>query len=178
MICTQAVCDHRNYFTHVSVGSIEAARSAIVKLINDPEKFPKNTHLIGNASYGLSERILIPYTENGSRPMTQREKNYNAHHASGRVMIDTAFSILKGRWKSIQNTLATNNTKFLPSHILACCVLHNMCILNEDKLDLEDQAVVLDAEEDFIKEKKIDCKNRSAAEMKRNKICSSLEMII
>lgn len=174
----QAVCDHRNYFTHVSVGSIEDARSAIFDYINDPEKFPNNTHIIGNAAYGLSKRILVPYPENGLRPITQREKNYNAHHNSGRTMIDKAFALLKGRWKSIQNTLSTNNTKFLPSHILACCVLHNMCILNGDTLESQHQAVVIDTEEDFIKEKKINCNDRSTAEIKRNNICSNLEMII
>lgn len=53
----QAVCDHNRQFTHIyvgNVGSVHDARvfrlSHIQNYINNPNKFPNNTHLIGDSA--------------------------------------------------------------------------------------------------------------------------------
>ncbi|KYN16484.1 Putative nuclease HARBI1 [Trachymyrmex cornetzi] len=127
-----AVCDHIMQFTHVYVGNVGSVHdvrifrlSALQDYINDPNKFPNNTHLIGDAAYGLHQRLLVPYVDNGH--LTERQKNYNYCHSSTRMVIERAFALLKGRWRSLLQLLAINRIDFTPYHILACCVLHTTC---------------------------------------------------
>lgn len=89
----QAVCDHTMPFTHIyvgNIGSVHDARifrlSALQDYINDPNKFPNNTHLIGDAAYGLIQHLLVPYVDNGH--LTERQTNDNYCHSSTRMVIE------------------------------------------------------------------------------------------
>lgn len=59
------------------------------------------------------------------------------------MIIERAFDYLKGRWRSLLHVLAVNDIKFAPYHIFACCVLHNICLLQDDKLELQDQLILV-----------------------------------
>lgn len=98
-------------------------------------KFPQDCHLIGDLAYKLHDNLLIPYRDNGH--MTERQKNYNFCHASARMAIERAFGLLKRRFRSLRTLLAIDRTDLIPFHILACCILHNICIMQGDTLDLE-----------------------------------------
>ncbi|KYN08603.1 Putative nuclease HARBI1 [Cyphomyrmex costatus] len=135
-----AVCDHTRYFTHIyvgNVGSVHDSRvfrlSSLQEYINNPMKFPNNAHLIGDAAYALHTHLLVPYPDNGH--LTQYQKNYNLCHSSTRMVIERAFALLKGRWRSLLHVLAVNCVDFVPYHILACCVLHNICLLQKDEME-------------------------------------------
>ncbi|XP_011701250.1 PREDICTED: putative nuclease HARBI1, partial [Wasmannia auropunctata] len=168
----QAVCHHTMQFTHIyvgNVGSVHDARvfrlSAVQDYINDPTKFPNNTHIIGDAAYGLHQHLLVPYMDNGH--LTVRQENYNYCHSSTRMVIERAFGLLKGRWRSLLHVLAINLLDFTPYHILACCVLHNICLLQKDELTIND-VIVLDTEEaELQREDIIRCNDRVTAEAKR-----------
>ncbi|XP_018399900.1 PREDICTED: putative nuclease HARBI1 [Cyphomyrmex costatus] len=158
----QAVCDHKRQFTHIyvgNVGSIHDARvfrsSPLEEYIKNPDKFPNNTHLIGDAAYKLHQHILTPYTDNGH--LTQRQKNYNFCHSSTRMTIERAFALLKCRWRSLLHTLAMYCIELIPYHILACCVLHNICLLRRDELQLQDVAVVIEVEEALNPLQRFEC---------------------
>ncbi|TGZ48729.1 putative nuclease HARBI1 [Temnothorax longispinosus] len=172
-----AVCDHRMRFTHIyvgNVGSVHDSRvfrlSALQQYINNPTKFPNDTHLIGDAAYALHEHLLVPYPNNSH--LTQQQKNYNYCHSSTRMVIERAFGYLKGRWRSLLHVLAVNDIKFAPYRIMACCVLHNICLLQNDELELEDR-LILAREQAQVQEEVIEC-NRNAAIIKRNNICANL----
>jgi len=176
----QAVCDHRRQFTHIyvgNIGSIHDARvfrlSALQEYINNVDKFPNNTHLIGDAAYKLHEHLLTPYTDNGH--LTQRQKNYNFCHSSSRMVIERAFALLKYRWRSLLHVLAMNHMKFIPYHILACCVLHNICLLRKDELQLQDGIIIVDVE-GAEPLQRFEYNNRNIAEFKRNTICANLHL--
>nr|XP_012235054.1 PREDICTED: LOW QUALITY PROTEIN: putative nuclease HARBI1 [Linepithema humile] len=148
----QAVCNHRRLFTHIyvgNVGSVHDARlfrlSPIEEYINNAGKFPDNTHLIGDAAYRLHQHLLTPYTDNGH--LTQRPKNYNYCHSSSRMVIERAFALLKCRWRSLLQLLAMNDIEIIPYHILACCVLHNFCLLKKDGLEFQDGIIVEEVQE-------------------------------
>ncbi|XP_071572649.1 putative nuclease HARBI1 [Temnothorax nylanderi] len=176
----QAVCDHARLFTHIyvgNVGSVHDARvfrlSSLQEYINDANKFPNDTHIIGDAAYTLHQHLLVPYVDNGH--LTQQQKNYNFCHSSARMVIERAFALLKGRWRSLLHVLAVNDIEFVPYDILACCVLHNICLLQKDELELE-EIFIVDREEVILREERINDNNRYIAELKRNNICANLRM--
>lgn len=148
----QAVCDHTRYFTHIyvgNVGSVHDARvfrlSSLQEYINNPAKFPNNTHLIGDTAYALHKHLLVPYSDNGH--LTQYQKNYNSCLSSTRMVIERSFGLLKGRWRSLLHVLAMNYVEFIPYHTLACCILHNICLLQKDELDMQDIATEVEEPE-------------------------------
>lgn len=145
--------------------------SSLQEYINNPVKFPNNTHLIGDAAYALHKCLLVSYSDNGH--LTQRQKNYNLCHSSTRMVIERAFGLLKGRWRSLLHVLAVNRVDFVPYHILACCVLHNICLLQKDKLHMQDN-VILEVEEGRQGDRIIEYNDRNVAIAKRNNICANL----
>lgn len=74
--------------------------------------------------------MLTPYRDNGHLNHTQH--NYNTKLSKTRVIIERAFGILKGRFRKLKY-IYLYNTEMIPLIILACCVLHNICIDNEDE---------------------------------------------
>lgn len=64
--------------------------------------------------------------------MTERQRNYNFCHASARMAVERAFGLLKGRFRSLLTVLAMDRIDLVPMHILACCVLHNICLMRDD----------------------------------------------
>jgi len=68
--------------------------------------------------------------------LTSRQKNFNICHSSARVVIERAFGLLKTRFRSIRTVLAMDRYDLIPMFIIACCVMHNICLLRGDEIDL------------------------------------------
>lgn len=77
--------------------------SEVHNYLEDPEKFPNNSHLVGDSAYSLHEHLMTPYRDNGY--LTNKQKNYNFCHSSARIVIERAFGLLKGRFKSLLSIL-------------------------------------------------------------------------
>ncbi|XP_044588775.1 protein ALP1-like [Cotesia glomerata] len=129
----QAVCDSQARFLHCyagNVGSIHDARvfrlSEVNDYLNDPLKFPNDCHLVGDAAYPIHKNLLTPYRDNGH--LSIRQKNYNFCHSSARIAIERAFGLLKKRFRSLLTVLDMTRTDLIPDFIIACCVLHNICL--------------------------------------------------
>jgi hypothetical protein len=67
---------------------------------------------------------MKPYTLTGV--LTEAQKKYNHKLSSLRVIVEQAFGMLKGRWRCLQDTLNEDVSR-IPTTIIACCVLHNIC---------------------------------------------------
>ncbi len=52
-------------------------------------------------------------------------------------MSEHAFGMTKGRWRVLLKRLDEDSDR-IPDTIIACCVLHNICILRGDELDIDD----------------------------------------
>lgn len=91
--------------------------------------------MLGDAGYTLHENLLTPYRDNGH--LTPQQENYNYRHSATRITVERAFALLKGRFRSLLTTFAMHRVDLIPSHILACCVLHNICLLQRDELHEE-----------------------------------------
>lgn len=132
------MCDNKCSFIHCyagNVGSVHDQRvfrlSEVKNYLDDPTKFPSNTHLIGDAAYTLHEHLLVPYRDNGH--LTQKQKNFNFCHSSARMAIERSFGFLKGRFRSLLTTLDMKRVDLIPKYIIACCVLHNICLFKDDE---------------------------------------------
>ncbi|XP_020296626.1 protein ANTAGONIST OF LIKE HETEROCHROMATIN PROTEIN 1-like [Pseudomyrmex gracilis] len=172
----QAVCDHEQRFLHClagHVGSVHDQRvfrlSEIYEYLKDPTKFPNDTHLIGDAAYMLHNHVMTPFRDNGH--LTRRQKNFNYCLSSARTVIERAFGLLKGRFRSLLTVLDMERVDLIPEFIIACCVLHNICLLQNDdfpnaEIDIENEHIQL------LNERH----DNNAGSIKQNKICNSLIM--
>ncbi|TGZ54742.1 Uncharacterized protein DBV15_12188, partial [Temnothorax longispinosus] len=71
---------------------------------------------------------MVPFKNNGH--LTDAQINFNNYICPARVMVERAIGLLKGRFRSLLDKLYMRN--LIPKYIIACCVLHNICILNND----------------------------------------------
>ncbi|XP_025159372.1 putative nuclease HARBI1 isoform X1 [Harpegnathos saltator] len=136
----QGICDHKARFTHGYIGHAGSVhdqhvfrQSEIQDALGNPEKFPDDSHLL-DAAYKIHDNLMVPYRDNGH--LTERQKNYNFCHSSTRIAIERAFGTLKGRFRSLLHNLSMNRTDLIAHYILACCVMHNICILRNDDFDI------------------------------------------
>jgi hypothetical protein len=133
-VVLQAVCNETMRITDCFAGYPGSVHDARV-LRNSPlyldaqrdynRWFPNNTHLVGDAGYPLKKWIMVPYRDNGH--LTRTQKQYNTKLSVTRVVIERAFALLKGRFRRLK-MLDMNRTDLIPQCIIACCVLHNLCL--------------------------------------------------
>lgn len=135
----QLVCDHKTLITHCYVGhpgSVHDQRvfrlSKVANYINDDEKFPENSHILGDAAYEIHQHLLTPYRDNGH--LSEKQKRFNYRHSAARVTVERCIGLLKGQMKSLLHCLPMTRVDLMAEYIVACCVIHNICILREDEL--------------------------------------------
>ena len=51
-------------------------------------------------------------------------------------MVEKALGLLKGRFRSILDKLPMIRTDLIPKYIIACYILHNICILQNDFIEI------------------------------------------
>jgi len=138
-IILQGICNHKMKFIDVFTGicgSVHDARvwrlSDIKNMIDhDVERyFPHHGHLLADSAYSLSYYMLTPYRDNGH--LNDMQHNYNTKLSKTRVTIERTFGILKGQFRKLKYVYMYN-TEMIPLVVLACCILHNICIDNEDE---------------------------------------------
>lgn len=144
--------------------------SEVHNYLEDPEKFPNNSHLVGDAAYSLHEHLMTPYRDNGH--LTNKQKNYNFCHSSSRIVIERAFGLLKGRFRSLLSILDMERVDLIPEFIIACCVLHNICLLHNDDFPVETNFPV-ENNDDVLRNP---TRGNNAGYTKRNVICDNLPM--
>lgn len=121
-------------------GSVHDARvfknSPIAKKIdeNPLELFPsRNCHILADSAYKCTNYVLTPYRDNGH--LNRNQKKYNYKLSATRVCIEQAFGLLKGRFR-ILKFVNIYNTELVPKIVLACCVLHNICMARNDVIEI------------------------------------------
>lgn len=142
MFYFQAVCTQNLLFTSMfagNAGSVHDARifriSPVARYFENPEKyFCNDSHLVGDAAYGIHTNMMVPFKDNGH--LSLRQKNFNFCHSSARMAIERAFGVWKARWRSILDCLPMITLEKIPEYILATAVLHNICIINNDLFDI------------------------------------------
>ncbi|XP_066585431.1 putative nuclease HARBI1 [Prorops nasuta] len=101
-----------------------------------------------DSAYPLSNYLLTPYRDNGH--LNDMQHNYNTKLSKTRVVIERAFGMLKGRFRKLK-FVYVKNTEMIPLLVLACCVLHNFCIDNDDIYDFDNyEGIIVDDSGDYV----------------------------
>lgn len=133
----QGICDSELRFLDVFCGwpgSSDYARvwknSPIYeKLAENESTLPPSCHILGDNSYPLDLFLMVPFKDDGC--LSDCEQHFNDELLLTRVLINQAFSILKGRFRRLKFLDMTLIHK-ISSVVMAACVLHNICIDNKD----------------------------------------------
>jgi hypothetical protein len=94
--------------------------------------FPGDSHLLGDGAYAIHPHLMVPFRDNGH--LTLRQINFNMRLSQARQTIERAFGLLKGRFRSLRDKLSIHTISKIPEYIVACCVLHNVCVLQLDEM--------------------------------------------
>ena len=81
--------------------------------------------LVGDSAYPLSVWLMKPFKQ--TRTLSERQLWFNSALSQARVVIEQAYGILKGRWRCLYKAMEEKTSRVAIT-ILACCVLHNICI--------------------------------------------------
>lgn len=75
--------------------------------------------------------------EGRGNQLTEEQKNYNYVHSSTRIVFENTFSMYVKRWRFAFKHLYLKDIDRLALAITACCVLHNICIDQDDFWETE-----------------------------------------
>jgi len=81
--------------------------------------------LVGDSAYLLSVWLMKPFKQTPT--LTESQLRFNRALRQAQVVIEQAFTILKGHWRCLYKPLEEKTSR-VPTTIMACCVLHNICI--------------------------------------------------
>ncbi|XP_069752116.1 uncharacterized protein [Narcine bancroftii] len=91
-------------------------------------------HLVGDAAYPLRTWLMKGFTQH--RVLDANQWKFNKALNSARIVLEHAFGRLKGRWRCLSKRFDVA-TAFVPDVVFACCMLHNICELNQENILLE-----------------------------------------
>ena len=126
-----AICDAKLKFTYVvskypgatNVAYIWA-NSRLIRLFENGEI--EGGYLLGDSAFALTPFLMTPK----AHPINDAERNYNNAHTHTRVVIERAFGVLKHRFRCLHKSGGA--LTYAPGKscniIVACMVLHNICI--------------------------------------------------
>lgn len=82
---------------------------------------------IGDSAFPLTDRSMKPFTHN---KLSDAQAYFNYRLSSARMIVEQTFGILKGRFRIL---LSTNESSIptVNAITMACCILHNICIVRE-----------------------------------------------
>ncbi|XP_023218074.1 putative nuclease HARBI1 [Centruroides sculpturatus] len=141
-VLLQAVVDSRCRFIDCYAGEVGSVHDAHVfqrsKLGRSlSTMFPPKCHLLGDSAYPLQEQLITPFRDNGH--LSPQQLNFNLKHSRTRNTVERAFGLLKGRFRRLRY-VDMGNSYLIPMFIMACCVLHNICLFYDG--DLQDETVI------------------------------------
>ncbi|KAJ8955521.1 hypothetical protein NQ314_006873 [Rhamnusium bicolor] len=90
-----------------------------------------NYFIIGDCAYPLLSWLITPFKNNGH--LTREQLYFNTILSKTRVKIENTLALLKGRFRRLKELLGVNDEQNIVDIIIACCVLHNMCLIKGDE---------------------------------------------
>ncbi|XP_020296760.1 putative nuclease HARBI1 [Pseudomyrmex gracilis] len=135
----QVICDAQLRFVHCYTGQVGSVHMRVFRLSNveslfTDANFPDNSHILGDAAYCIRKHVIVPFKDNGH--LSERQLTFNKRLSTARTIVERSLGLLKSRFRSILDTLPMQRTNLIPKYIVACCILHNICLLHNDMIDI------------------------------------------
>jgi len=108
----------------LEVGAFFKQFDLLQQLTDNAQSFPLDTHLLGDWTYPLTERLLVPHKDTGR--LGKREHIYNNTLSAAHCTTERALAVLKGRFRQLKG-LDMSRVDGIPQVIIAC-VLQNVCV--------------------------------------------------
>ena len=89
--------------------------------------------IVGDSAYPLKPWLLCPFKDNGA--LSREQKKFNEELSKARIVSEHAYGLTKGRWRVLQKRLDEDSDR-IPDAIIACCILHNICIVRGDRYEI------------------------------------------
>ena len=138
-----AVCREDLSFTNIFVGFPGRVHDSRVlshsPLFENGHEVCNPYHLLGDSAYPNISWILTPFRKN--QQITDQMTRYNKVHSSIRIKIEQAFGMLKGRNRRLKY-LDQNSMSVICYTICTACVIHNICIFQNDLDDVQEMLQV------------------------------------
>lgn len=87
----------------------------------------------GDSAYPLKKWLLTPFKDNGR--LSAQQRRYNRALSSSRQIVERTIAQLKGRFRRLRDIYCLD-MQVICDIITAACVLHNMCILHDDTVEV------------------------------------------
>ncbi|KAF3546092.1 hypothetical protein DY000_02000494 [Brassica cretica] len=147
-ITIQAVVNPRGVFTDLCIGwpgsmsdDKVLEKSLLYQRANNGGLL-KGLWVAGGAGHPLLDWVLVPYTQHN---LTWTQHAFNEKMSEVQRVAKEAFGRLKGRWACLQKRTEVK-LQDLPTVLGACCVLHNICEMRDEKMERELMVEVVDDE--------------------------------
>ena len=82
--------------------------------------------IVGNSTYHSKPWLPRPFQNNGS--LSREKRHFNKELSKYRIVAEHVFGQTKARWR-ILGKRVDEETECTPDTTIACCVLHNICVL-------------------------------------------------
>ncbi|CAL1671631.1 unnamed protein product [Lasius platythorax] len=181
-ITLQAICDaslkfidsYSGYPSSVHDARIFRNSDIYYSIRQNPEKyFPRGEFILTDKAYPTLKWCITPYINRGN--LTRQQENFNTLVSQTRQTIERAFALLFGRFRRLKY-LDMNRVDLISKTILACCVLHNICLDFGDDLIREYvqegmEAIVENQQEQIINENE---NEKRLGNERRDALCRAL----
>lgn len=136
-IVLQAVVDADSKFIDVYCGELGSLhdsrvlrRSELYRCAesNLAKVFPNCSFLLADLAYPGNKWLVPPFKDYGH--LTTHQKKFNKLHSSSRIIIENALAALK--------YAEHRNIRAVSSLVSSACVLHNICVIKEDLMVMEE----------------------------------------
>lgn len=175
------ICFRELKFTHCYAGEVGGnhdstvlRRSEVWNFLNEQNqiKFPDDTHLLGDKAYPCLPELMTPFKNNGH--LSNQQKNFNYLLSRTRVTIERAFGLLQKRFRCLKDCLDARKTEWMPKFVIATCVLHNICIMQNDIIDFAANQEFPDDEYEEVENARHNRQRLLLGRAKRNRICQQM----
>ena len=99
--------------------------------VNPDNYFPGNSHILGDVAYPLKRWLLTPFRDNGH--LIAQQRRYNTAHSSTTMVVERSIGLLK-------TMMDIDKIDDIPEIIVSACILHNICIIEDDIEDFLDDS--------------------------------------
>lgn len=95
-------------------------------------KIAPNKFILADSAYPLKQWLITPFKDTGRLTVLQRR--FNRVLSGSRQSVERCIGHLKGRFRRLRE-ITLHDPEEIVENIVCGCILHNLCILNNDLIE-------------------------------------------